>query len=572
MSFFGGVKKFFGVSDDVVYEEDEIDDESIINTTAKREPYVNPFKKEQKETSANNIAVTTNNNTNAQVETKVQPEIPIPTTVPEDTLQRIVEILNANLPEYIKKCLDVEAQKRYLCEVLGDSFKSFANDVKEKSLMNEKNHWESEIRNAEQKITALSTEVQELKSKSEEVRSKLTISETQRRAMNEKVQAADAKAAKAEAEVEQYELENKSLLNKLKVVQVKTDDVDYFKKENEDLLAQINKLKVQLAQGGTSSATAEEDAKTIESLKAEVANLTESMKEVETLKEENAKLAENAKENETLAADKDKEIEGLNAQNADLKKEIDITVTLVNSLREKLAKQEAEAKEIASQPAADNAEVEELKNKLLLSTQQIQSLEEELEEANNSLEVVNQVQEQLDKVEEMKKHNDEKVKSLNEKISSQTTQIDSLNNEIQSLKDSLKEKDTVYSAKIKEISKRYEAKIAEEQQKKKTPKKDNFDMTMLDSDVAPKETLTPENVAEILDMDILDEIEPAAKAEESNADDFQISAIDDLNEDWMLPSPPTPPTAVEPEPENEDDDKKNKAAKEIDDSLQMSLF
>ena len=64
-----------------------------------------------------------------------------------------------------------------------------------------------------------------------------------RRALSDRVNDLESKLATAEAEREQFELENKSLLNKLKVADVQPALV-------EDLTKEVERLKAALAAGG----------------------------------------------------------------------------------------------------------------------------------------------------------------------------------------------------------------------------------------------------------------------------------------------------------------------------------
>ena len=129
--------------------------------------------------------------------------------------------------------------------------------------------------------------------------------ERQNRALGERIHELEMKVTNAEAEVEQYELENKSLLNKLKVVQVKTDDADYFKTENERLKAEIVKFKNEAALSSNSN-NDELEAK-IKELERENSTLKDSISTIETEKESSI---------------------------SDLQKELDVAVVMVDTLRQ----------------------------------------------------------------------------------------------------------------------------------------------------------------------------------------------------------------------------------------------
>ncbi len=86
--------------------------------------------------------------------------------------------------------------------------------------------WQSQYDELTAQFSDLNTEKAELKEHAADLDAKLKASETPRRAMTEHFRLTVSNVAEAEAEVEQYQLEVKSLQNKIKVIHVKTDDVE----------------------------------------------------------------------------------------------------------------------------------------------------------------------------------------------------------------------------------------------------------------------------------------------------------------------------------------------------------
>ena len=100
--------------------------------------------------------------------------------------------------------------------------------------------------------------------KAVEYKEKAVSEELQRKALNERMQDVNSRVAQLEADHEQFELENKSLLNKLKVCQVKMDDADVYREEIVRLKSEINDLRLKNAK-----------IEDIEQLKSEIERLTQ---------------------------------------------------------------------------------------------------------------------------------------------------------------------------------------------------------------------------------------------------------------------------------------------------------
>ncbi len=80
--------------------------------------------------------------------------------------------------------------------------------------------------------------------------------ERQKRALSERVHDLESKVLKLEADCEQYDLEKKSLMNKLKVASVKEDDIEAMRNENQDLRLQL----IAARQNKQETISAEEDS------------------------------------------------------------------------------------------------------------------------------------------------------------------------------------------------------------------------------------------------------------------------------------------------------------------------
>lgn len=324
MSFFGGLKRALG------WSGDDDDDDYITYESSSSED------------------ISEENGKDATVSFRDDDEIP------DGVFDGLVEIINANLSPMVLKCLDVDAEKKYLYEALGPGFKTFVKDAKERGLEQARAEWEREKGELNSRVEDYKARCETAENDMKEMKAMKMSEERQKLALKERIRNLEDQVASAEAEKEQYDLENKSLLNKLKVSQVRNDANEEAEKEIVELKAEIARMKAQPV-GGTSDDT------------------------VKALEEEyNAKM--------------------------------EINNALINDLR-------AEAAKVKEENSTLKASAEKSSEELSAVTGELEKAKAELAEMADNLGMLDDIQEQLDKVEEFKKKKEEEVQGLQEKIS-----------------------------------------------------------------------------------------------------------------------------------------------------------
>lgn len=168
----------------------------------------------------------------------------------------VVEFMNRELPPYIKENLDIEAQRKYIYDNIGASVQQYLRNIAEnerrKSLHSRENERDKLKKNFEETKEKLRLAEAQLSDESEKALS----SERQKRALNSRIKDLEDKVAALEAEREQYDLETRSLQNKLRVAEVHQANfqnlVDRLQKERDTLeeqhkisLTEIEALKAQ---------------------------------------------------------------------------------------------------------------------------------------------------------------------------------------------------------------------------------------------------------------------------------------------------------------------------------------
>ncbi len=303
-------------------------------------------------------------------EKKAQPH----SELPDSLLEKVVDLVNASLPEFVRSCIDHESEKRYIYEHLGDSFKSYIAELGE----NARHSSEQAVAEARQKLendmATLRKKATELEEQKTEIKNAQLSAERQKRALSEKVHDLDNRIATLEAEKEQYELENKSLVNKLKVSSVKQQELDDALSENTRLLGVIQELKAQ--------PNAEKDSE-IERLQTELGNITvqrdETAETAEKLTAENSRL-------QSALTEKEQALQGLDEQFSELQSQYDCLKQL-HVEQENIASESEQAKAELLQEKETTAQLNEKLEILVAAdmerSEKISTLGNQLEESRN---------------------------------------------------------------------------------------------------------------------------------------------------------------------------------------------
>lgn len=266
MPFFDKIRQALGFSDG----EDDIDD-AIIRDDAPSNKY--RHLRENADTAQ------------ATRETIRETDSPEPAAAPpRDTdyadkaaviFDRVIEVFNQSLPDFLKQSVDPEAQRKYLYKSLDDGLKAYIASLKDEAAREAEARWRKDNDALQTSVKNLEQRAREIEDKRSEISQKQMSSDRQRRALSERVHDLESTVARLEAEKEQFELERQSMVNKLKVAAV-------YEKENAELHEQIGQMAAE--RGNTSSEAA--DTAAIEALNAQVAEARQQAEEARKQAEE----------------------------------------------------------------------------------------------------------------------------------------------------------------------------------------------------------------------------------------------------------------------------------------------
>ncbi len=189
-----------------------------------------------------------------------------------------VAIFNEALPGFLSSTTDPKAQSTKLAEAIDKGVDDYLNGL---MLMAEQ-YAEAKLKNATEtarrESEKLKADMQTIEQQRTSLREQQLSADRRRRALADRVNDLEAQLAKTEAEREQFELENRSLLNKLKVADIQPGVVD-------EMAHEIEQLKAQLAAGATSPQETGIDPKELQEANDKAAALASELADLKTQQE-----------------------------------------------------------------------------------------------------------------------------------------------------------------------------------------------------------------------------------------------------------------------------------------------
>lgn len=567
MAFFNKLKSVFGFSG----EEYEIEE----NELSQRDATVTPLAQRRQAASASakpGEKVVTPGGSAEVAPCEIQTSELQKGNCPEAIFNKVVEIFNESLPPFLRECVDPEKQARYIHDALDDSMKSYLAQIDRDADSRMKVKLENGQSALRQEIETLREKTKKIEDTSAEWKEQKLSAERQKRALSERVHDLEKQVDSFNAEKEQYELENKSLVNKLRALSIQDSDMDALRSENETLRNEIKILK-ENAPKTIVPAVDQETLKQLDRLKDSVDDLAAQK---ETLMRERNILA-----NDIVV----------------LKKKCEISDVMLNDLNHKassaklaLAEKENQYNELLSKydalVAADAQKPDmELRMQEVLSTAQerqkeIDSLHENLESVHTELMRVNselhnesakvqQLTEELriakETISQSAENNSaEEISSRDAVIAHQQNELAQLRTELKEAREEVEESRSSLAAfeesliKIDEINESRQKRIAELQQQLKE-KESELEATSgqlseqaklieaKDEEISSLKATVDNNIQLQAASEALlrEEIERLRKSPESTPrtkrkKTAQISSIDESLDDtnWLVSTPP----------------------------------
>lgn len=568
MGFFNKLKSALGYSDSEYDEDDELDGFN----PAHRTPYVNPFKKDETMPDLSDLEQPAEAAPTAVAEVKSAPVAEVEEKLPDGVFDGIITIINGNLPEFVRDCIDIEKERKAVSVAMGPKFRDYVLNLRRTSLEEARTQWIDERNALTGKLAQSNQRADEAVRKASEIKDRLMSEERQRRAIVERSHDLEARIADLEAQHEQEQLQNKGLLNKIKVMQLQVTDSQKDAEEITRLNKLINDQRTRLAK--------------IVDLEAQIAELNA---ENDSLKRQLDEMQQSAEAQEIVD---------------EYKSKMEVANALINELRSTAAAKEQEAKALSE--------------KLVVATNEITGLQDDLKAAQEELEIAAEIQEKIEQFEVIKERKDAEIRNLRNQLAqskdadiaaaSANSALAQSRSECDALKAQLAELQKKVAEQA-EVSRAHDVDTANQIDRLKTTadkaekarkamsgeldeararvdeltatlnryKADNmsFDVQVKnlkanikdrDAEIGELRRMLDAKGVEVGEIDIT----PFNADEIGDEDASVVSAIDDIdNIDWLMPSPPSEPEekpAEEPEREE-----RRQPSHEIG-AAQMSLF
>lgn len=373
MSFFNGLKKAFG------FGEDDLDEE-VEGIDARVTPYRRRDEAERSQEDAVGASADASVSLSDAARDAAQPHAAEPSALeapaavsPDVIFEAVVKIFNEALPQFLGESVDEKRQREYLYRALDGSMKSYLEQVAADARRHCGEQFEGERRSLHQEIESLREKARQEENGLEELKKQQLSAERQKRALSEKVHELEKLTATLQAENEQYMLENKSLLNKIRLTSVTASVAEGANDETEALAAKIEELNALVA-----SQKAQNEA-----LQAEL---------------EAQKAAAEAATSEAVKAETD-------------------------ALKEAAEKADREAKENMMALDSNRRKLTAVTEQLQTATAEVEHLREQLEEANENLRIVEDLNEKMKKLEETHLRYEAEKRTLRDQLLAQKEEL-----------------------------------------------------------------------------------------------------------------------------------------------------
>lgn len=348
MPLLSSIKKFFGLGDD--YDDSD------------------------------NIAGLAQTTSDMEEQSPDEPATPIAGTPPVDMIfSQVVEIFNRSLPDFLARSIDPEKQRKQLYDALSEDIKSHLSAVGRQYIDSSDAKWHKEKQRMQQSIDSLKARADRSDELEKQVKQLNLSIERQRRALTDRATDLENLLNEKLSENEQLDLENKSLLNKIRVEGVRnnpagenTEAQQPAPDPNPELINQIEELNTKLKSAADDNeqlmaraaiadamindlnrtASALRDSE--EELKHELELKQSALEEAEAAMQQVEKLAAKIDQFEEIKQRKDNRIAELQEERTRLLDSIDaLTAKLEKAESEAAAAQAAAAQTDRNEPASE---------------------------------------------------------------------------------------------------------------------------------------------------------------------------------------------------------------------------
>ena len=242
----------------------------------------------------------------------------------------VVDVFNASLPDFLAKTTDRDAQLKYLRQSLDSGVKEYLDSLSKASELYCEAQWKARQSSMASELETIRVRADEIEKQSSDIKQKQLSADRQKRALTERVHDLESQLARLESEREQFELENRSLVNRLKVANVQQEDLEKLQTELQHLRLENQQMREN---------PGDVAARQIEALNTQIAEMTDG---IESLKEQIRVSKDMNDDMRSRLSEREKEISELNEllkQFADVERQLSEVEAVIAAKDDKIKSQ-----------------------------------------------------------------------------------------------------------------------------------------------------------------------------------------------------------------------------------------
>lgn len=273
----------------------------------------------------------------------------------------VINVFNEAQPEFIRKSLSTDEQRKFLYDTLDASIKDYIGQIAAATQSQCENRYRASQNEMQGEVAQLRENAKRLETQREELKQQQLSAERQKRALSDRLNDLEAQIANLEAEREQADLVNRGLMNKLKVAGVQqtaanesfsidsdddqtdaetikqlNDELDKLRAENKELNEALDVLKdkSRIADEMVNEMRRKvaEARKELEECQAELAEAQDLNQELEKLQEQMTRVDEVITKRDDKISALSKENEALKASGIELNQKVKVLQSTINQL------------------------------------------------------------------------------------------------------------------------------------------------------------------------------------------------------------------------------------------------
>ncbi len=268
----------------------------------------------------------------------------------------VVEVFNGALPDFLANSVDPEAERRRLYDALDRGLKDYIESLSEAVKEYNEAAWQARQDTMSREMEDIRRRSDQVEQRAADLKQQQLSADRQKRALTERVHDLEQQRSSLEAEREQYELENRSLMSRLKVAGVHSEDFERLRAESDDLRRQLDEIH-----NDPDSAVArirESFEKELEEVRRGNESLQEQTRVATEMLED---MRRRHREASDLVEQRDKEIALLREQQSVALTEVEAAVQKYEEYEASISAAEKNASELRSRLAERDEEVRSLK-------------------------------------------------------------------------------------------------------------------------------------------------------------------------------------------------------------------